>query len=99
MAEDRGPKVLLGDFNAEPGAPELAPLWAELTDAGPEAPTFPAQDPVKRIDYVVMSKTAQVRRACGTGERRLGPPGGRGGPGAAGAMRQGRFRSLLCAAP
>ncbi|MER8194668.1 endonuclease/exonuclease/phosphatase family protein [Streptomyces microflavus] len=63
MAEDRGPKVLLGDFNAEPGAPELAPLWAELTDAGPEAPTFPAQDPVKRIDYVAVSKAAQVRRA------------------------------------
>ncbi|MEU0356845.1 endonuclease/exonuclease/phosphatase family protein [Streptomyces cyaneofuscatus] len=64
MAEDRGPKILLGDFNAEPGAPELAPLWEELTDADPGAPTFPAQHPVKRIDYVAVSKgTAQVRRA------------------------------------
>jgi len=69
MAEDRGPKVLLGDFNAEPGAPELAPLWAELTDADPGAPTFPAQDPVKRIDYVAVSKgggprgEVSVRRA------------------------------------
>ncbi|MEU0160007.1 endonuclease/exonuclease/phosphatase family protein [Streptomyces sp. NPDC006261] len=61
MAEDRGPKILLGDFNAEPGAPELAPLWKELTDADPGAPTFPAQDPVKRIDYVAVSKAAQVR--------------------------------------
>lgn len=64
MAEDRGPKILLGDFNAEPGAPELAPLWEELTDADPGAPTFPAQDPVKRIDYVAVSKgAARVRRA------------------------------------
>ncbi|MFD3814518.1 endonuclease/exonuclease/phosphatase family protein [Streptomyces rubiginosohelvolus] len=64
MAEDRGPKILLGDFNAEPAAPELAPLWRELADADPGAPTFPAQDPVKRIDFVTVSKTRiGVRRA------------------------------------
>ncbi|ALC28693.1 endonuclease/exonuclease/phosphatase family protein [Streptomyces sp. CFMR 7] len=64
MAEDRGPKILLGDFNAEPAAPELAPLWEGLTDADPGAPTFPARDPVKRIDYVAVAKgTAGVRGA------------------------------------
>ncbi|MEU9677214.1 endonuclease/exonuclease/phosphatase family protein [Streptomyces parvus] len=64
MAEDRGPKILLGDLNAEPAAPELAPLWRELTDADPGAPTFPAQGPVKRIDFVAVSKDrAGVRRA------------------------------------
>ncbi|MET8880959.1 endonuclease/exonuclease/phosphatase family protein [Streptomyces rubiginosohelvolus] len=64
MAEDRGPKILLGDFNAEPTAPELAPLWRELADADPGAPTFPAQDPVKRIDFVTVSKNRiGVRRA------------------------------------
>ncbi|WP_432004598.1 endonuclease/exonuclease/phosphatase family protein [Streptomyces parvus] len=64
MAEDRGPKILLGDLNAEPAAPELAPLWRELTDADPGAPTFPAQDPVKRIDFVAVSKDRTgVRRA------------------------------------
>ncbi|ARF73920.1 metal-dependent hydrolase [Kitasatospora albolonga] len=64
MAEDRGAKILLGDFNAEPDAPELAPLWEELTDADPGAPTFPARDPVKRIDYVAVAKgTAEVRGA------------------------------------
>ncbi|MFI0593253.1 endonuclease/exonuclease/phosphatase family protein [Streptomyces griseus] len=64
MAEDRGPQILLGDFNAEPAAPELAPLWQELTDADPGAPTFPAQDPVKRIDFVAVSKGGVgVRRA------------------------------------
>lgn len=62
MAQDRGPKILLGDLNAEPGAPELAPLWKDLTDADPGAPTFPAPDPVKRIDFVAVSKAA-VRRA------------------------------------
>ncbi|GGR80098.1 MULTISPECIES: endonuclease/exonuclease/phosphatase family protein [Streptomyces] len=64
MAEDRGPKILLGDFNAEPAAPELAPLWRELADADPGAPTFPAQDPVKRIDFVTVSENRiGVRRA------------------------------------
>ncbi|WP_392671730.1 endonuclease/exonuclease/phosphatase family protein [Streptomyces sp. LN785] len=58
MAADQGRKVLLGDFNATPDAPELAPLWADLTDAGPDAPTFPALDPVERIDYVAVSKTS-----------------------------------------
>ncbi|MFE7237788.1 endonuclease/exonuclease/phosphatase family protein [Streptomyces sp. NPDC057582] len=65
MAEDEGPKVLLGDFNAEPGAPELAPLWEDLTDAEPNAPTFPALDPVKRIDFVAVSKDGvRVRDAA-----------------------------------
>lgn len=65
MAEDEGRKVLLGDFNAEPGAPELAPLWEELTDADPGAPTYPALNPVKRIDFVAVSKDGvRVRDAA-----------------------------------
>ncbi|WP_327245311.1 endonuclease/exonuclease/phosphatase family protein [Streptomyces sp. NBC_01320] len=65
MAEDEGRKVLLGDFNAEPSAPELAPLWKDLTDAEPNAPTFPALDPVKRIDFVAVSKDGvRVRDAA-----------------------------------
>ncbi|PZT75461.1 endonuclease/exonuclease/phosphatase family protein [Streptomyces sp. AC1-42W] len=71
MAEDReserGPvrQILLGDFNAPPAAPELAPLWRELTDAEPGAPTYPALDPVLRIDYVAVSKdTVRVRDAA-----------------------------------
>ncbi|MFE7466428.1 endonuclease/exonuclease/phosphatase family protein [Streptomyces sp. NPDC057499] len=71
MAEDRGPRrgpvrqVLLGDFNAAPDAPELAPLWKELTDVEPGGPTFPAQDPVRRIDYVAVSKdTVRARGAA-----------------------------------
>ncbi|WP_254878654.1 endonuclease/exonuclease/phosphatase family protein [Streptomyces sp. NA04227] len=53
-------QILLGDFNAEPGAAELAPLWQELTDADPAAPTFPAAAPVKRIDYVTVGEGVRV---------------------------------------
>jgi endonuclease/exonuclease/phosphatase family metal-dependent hydrolase len=49
-------QLLLGDFNAEPAAPELAPLFARMHDAAPDGePTYPAEDPVKRIDYVTYS--------------------------------------------
>ncbi|MFG2625293.1 endonuclease/exonuclease/phosphatase family protein [Streptomyces sp. NPDC048473] len=71
MAEDEAPgrqkvrQILLGDFNAAPAAPELAPLWKELTDIEPGGPTYPAQDPVQRIDYVAVSKdSVRVRDAA-----------------------------------
>ncbi|MEU9620503.1 MULTISPECIES: endonuclease/exonuclease/phosphatase family protein [unclassified Streptomyces] len=58
-------QILLGDFNAAPDAPELAPLWERLTDVEPGGPTYPAQDPVQRIDYVAVSKdSVQVRDAA-----------------------------------
>lgn len=71
MAEDcdrrgRCPRqILVGDLNATPDAPELAPLWQDLTDAAPPAGqlTYPAQDPVKRIDYVTVSDGIHVRGA------------------------------------
>ncbi|GAA4951628.1 hypothetical protein GCM10023238_17440 [Streptomyces heliomycini] len=50
LAADRGPKILAGDFNAEVTDPELAPLWERLRDAAPGGGTYPAADPVKRID-------------------------------------------------
>ncbi|WP_327274053.1 endonuclease/exonuclease/phosphatase family protein [Streptomyces sp. NBC_01224] len=71
MAEDEAPgrqkvrQILLGDFNAAPAAPELAPLWEKLTDIEPGGPTYPAQDPVQRIDYVAVSKdSVRVRDAA-----------------------------------
>lgn len=63
MADDRGPRVLLGDFNAEHDAPELAPLWTVLTDAAPGGDTYPAEAPTKRIDYVTVSTGIGVRSA------------------------------------
>jgi len=57
-----GPVVLMGDFNAQPWAPEIRQLLAAgLVDAydlagdpGP-GPTFPAANPSARIDYVFVS--------------------------------------------
>ncbi|MEV5150125.1 endonuclease/exonuclease/phosphatase family protein [Streptomyces sp. NPDC052727] len=61
LAEDSGPKVLLGDFNAEPDAPELARLWGPLADAAPSGgKTYPAVHPVKRIDLVTVSPDVTV---------------------------------------
>lgn len=61
LAEDSGPKVLLGDFNAEPDAPELTKLWGPLRDAAPSGGnTYPAIDPVKRIDLVTVSPDVAV---------------------------------------
>lgn len=57
-----GPTLLLGDFNAPPDAPELAPLWCTLT-AVPTGLTYPADVPAKRIDYVAVSSGIQVRTA------------------------------------
>jgi endonuclease/exonuclease/phosphatase family metal-dependent hydrolase len=57
-------QVLLGDFNAEPTAPELAPLWRELRDAGTgTGGTYPAASPAKRIDYVTVGGGVRVHGA------------------------------------
>ncbi|MFI2376235.1 endonuclease/exonuclease/phosphatase family protein [Streptomyces sp. NPDC018964] len=64
LAADRGPKVLVGDFNAEASAPELAPLWERLRDTAPDAGgTYPATDPVKRIDLITVSPGIRVTGA------------------------------------
>ncbi|MEK3888331.1 endonuclease/exonuclease/phosphatase family protein [Bacillus sp. FSL K6-3431] len=56
----RGPKVLLGDFNADPNSEELQYLLnqTDLVDSFQQiknAYTFPAVDPVQRIDYIFTS--------------------------------------------
>lgn len=68
LDEERGgPQILMGDLNAEPRAPELAPLLARLTDtwaavhpAG-DGFTHPAQAPERRIDHVLASPGIGVR--------------------------------------
>jgi endonuclease/exonuclease/phosphatase family metal-dependent hydrolase len=60
-------QLLLGDFNAEPAAPELAPLWTDLTDAWTSAEpghTYPADVPTKRIDYVTTSAGVRAEYAA-----------------------------------
>jgi endonuclease/exonuclease/phosphatase family metal-dependent hydrolase len=57
--------ALLGDFNARPTAPELAPLFERLRDAWALAGdgdgfTFRASEPTARIDYVLVSPQLAV---------------------------------------
>jgi endonuclease/exonuclease/phosphatase family metal-dependent hydrolase len=61
LSADSGPKVLVGDFNAEPAAAELADLWQPLRDAAPNGgKTYPALNPLKRIDLVTVSPDVTV---------------------------------------
>ena len=85
------PVLLQGDLNHRPGGPACG-AWedAGLTDAcavgGASAePTFPADDPAKRIDYVWGSERASERltAARALSERPFGPgpdPASPGGP-------------------
>jgi endonuclease/exonuclease/phosphatase family metal-dependent hydrolase len=71
-----GPAIVVGDFNARPTTPELAPLLSRLTDAwgkagaatadNPDGLTSPAElagTPRNRIDYVLVSPSIEVRAA------------------------------------
>lgn len=58
LSDSPGPTVVVGDLNAVPGSPELQPLtdayqdsW-ELVGNG-DGSTYPAEDPDRRIDYVL----------------------------------------------
>lgn len=75
-AAPEGPKVVMGDFNARPSTPEMAPVLTRLLDAWIEAPqpspenpngfTSPARlsgNPTSRIDYVLVSSDVTVATA------------------------------------
>lgn len=60
-------QVLVGDLNAPPDAPELTPLWGDMTDMWSTLGhgtgfTFPAPVPVRRIDYVSVSSAVSPVR-------------------------------------
>jgi endonuclease/exonuclease/phosphatase family metal-dependent hydrolase len=63
-----GPVLLMGDLNARPGDPEIAPLVTVLDDAweavgrGPGL-TFDAATPHARIDYILTSDSLVARHA------------------------------------
>jgi endonuclease/exonuclease/phosphatase family metal-dependent hydrolase len=69
-------QLLLGDFNAEPSAPELQPLWQSVRDLWTGAPvrfgtglTYPAAVPTKGIDFVTASpNVAVIAAAVPTGD-------------------------------
>jgi endonuclease/exonuclease/phosphatase family metal-dependent hydrolase len=57
--KDSPPALLAGDLNAEPSAASIKRLLAGWNDTWPEgkiAPTWPADKPSLRIDYVLMRK-------------------------------------------
>lgn len=58
------PVLMFGDLNAVPAAPELQPLFARLRDGWPDTAgtgfTYPAVQPVRRIDYVLASSHFRV---------------------------------------
>lgn len=65
----RSPVVVAGDFNDEPAGDSyklmltrLADAWAAASPPG-DGPTYPADRPVKRIDYVFHSPALRARRA------------------------------------
>ena len=64
VGEGGGPTILMGDMNAPPERQELRPLLTRFTDAWTAAAdpgyTFPADDPVRRIDYVLLSGPLSV---------------------------------------
>ena len=67
IGDASGPTLLFGDLNAPPDAPEIQRLLAKLTDAWPASAgpglTDPADEPRKRIDYVLVSKQFRVSSA------------------------------------
>lgn len=60
------PLILMGDLNAQPQAPEIAELLEGLqladTDT-PDAFTFPAESPNRKIDYILVDKAFDALRA------------------------------------
>jgi endonuclease/exonuclease/phosphatase family metal-dependent hydrolase len=51
------PVILAGDFNAEPEKPEIRNLFQNFSDSDTAgAFTFPANEPRKKIDYILISK-------------------------------------------
>jgi endonuclease/exonuclease/phosphatase family metal-dependent hydrolase len=56
-ANGPAPVVLAGDFNAVPSSPPMLALRPNWRDAGEElgAPTIPARNPSRRIDYILLA--------------------------------------------
>ena len=54
--EKNRPVILMGDLNSHPDSPVIEELSRDFTIISPDAPSFPANDPNERIDYIMISK-------------------------------------------
>lgn len=64
FSESARQKILFGDMNAQPDAPELSPLFTHLRDTWKDASTgytFPANQPTSKIDYIFTSSHIKSR--------------------------------------
>jgi len=69
IGEVKEPTVLMGDLNARPDQAEIQPLRKLLRDAWDEKKlgpghTFPANQPDRRIDYLLVSDHFEVKQAA-----------------------------------
>ena len=68
VGDDDRPALLMGDLNAEPDWPDIGPLFETFDDVWPIAGsgdgyTFRADDPFRRIDYILVSPGVEVEHA------------------------------------
>lgn len=55
------PVILMGDFNSYPDSPVIKELSRDYIVISPDAPSFPADDPDERIDYILINKDATFK--------------------------------------
>jgi endonuclease/exonuclease/phosphatase family metal-dependent hydrolase len=68
MSESNNEKILIGDMNAKPTAPELTPLFSTFKNTWKEVNnedgfTFPAKQPNRTIDYILTTHGIQTESA------------------------------------
>jgi len=54
------PVILMGDFNMKPDNPKMKPIYDRLISVDDVLPTFPADKPDRKIDYIFVSKEFKV---------------------------------------
>ncbi len=57
-----GPVIVMGDFNTTPDDEILAPIYARLNSVDDDIPTFDAENPDRKIDYIFVSNEFTVHQ-------------------------------------
>lgn len=52
--EKTRPVILMGDLNSHPDSPVIEELASDFTIISPDAPSFPANEPDERIDFIMI---------------------------------------------